>query len=186
VVLLGSATVGCGGNGPPPGPIRFRAQAAGVAFESTSPAFVDVALGSTASVFELHASAGSDRGIWRVRVTLTREQTLAGIASVTVGTSELGPANVQITGSRPLIAEIGMVDVSFGQGTTSGTVTGTSPELLDGTFSGELLPSCWVPPSALAGAGPADGGATVDAGTETLVLDDKFVSAPCRPFQGLQ
>jgi hypothetical protein len=181
------AAIGCGGSASePPGPVRFRAQSAGVAFESFMPARIDVALGSAASAFELSASAASDRGVWSARATLTRDQALAGAASVEIGATALAPGQVQINGSRLLQAESGKLDVVFGQGVASGTVTGASPELLNGGFTGELLVSCWVPPSALpvASRPTADVGAPADS--EALVLDAKFETTACMPFQILE
>lgn len=175
-----AAGVGCSAaSNDPAGPIRLRVEAAGVTFDSFFPARLDVVLGSTASAFEFSAAAGSDRGVWSARATLTRDQALTGLARVAVGSTALAPAQVQIAGSRLLQAESGALDVSFGQGVASGTASDASPDLLNSNFSGDLLISCWVPPSSLPPIRPTGGG-------EALVLDAKLESAACTPFRVLE
>ena len=103
VSLLASG-LGCVGTSiDPPGPIRLHAQAANVSFESAFPAEIRLALGSTVSALDFSASANSDRGVWSARATLTREQVLAGLASVDVGSTGTALGSVQIGGSTLML-----------------------------------------------------------------------------------
>jgi len=165
--------VACDTSDSTPAPIVFRAQAAGVSFESAFPAVVDLALGSNASVFTFSASATSNRGVWSVHATLTREQVFAGAVSLDLGSSTSALAAAQINGSTRLQADTGKLDVSFGQGLAAGSVTMASPDQLNSTFSGTLAVECLVPASA--GTQPSDG-------SEALVMDVGFESEACMPF----
>jgi hypothetical protein len=176
-----------GATGSSPAPIVFRAQAADVDFESAVPAVLDLALGSNASAFVFSASAGSNRGVWSVRATLTREQVFAGSVSLDIGSSVSAPASTQIHGSTRLEADSGKLDVSFGQGASAGTVTMASPDLLNSTFTGALSVECLVPASTLPPASaPATGGTMSGDGSELLVLDVAFETDACRPFAVLR
>ena len=186
-VVIVAGVVGCGAaNNDPPGPIRLRAEAAGVAFASFFPARLDLVLGTAVSAFEFSASAGSDRGVWTARAALTREQAVAGVARVEVGSTAPAPGQVQIAGSRLLQADSGTLDVTFGRGVAAGVVSGASPELLNSQFSGELLLSCWVPPSALPPASGPTANLDAPKGREALVVDAKLESAACMPFRVLE
>ena len=182
-LALSASALACVPDGDGPAPIVLRAQTADVTFESAFPAELDLALGSNASAFTFSAAAASDRGVWSIRATLTREQVFAGAFNLEVGSSALSLASAQIQGSTRLQAESGKLDVTFGRGTASGTVTMASPEILDGSFSGSLGVSCLVPLSALPADRRPPGGTNPTDGSEPLTLDPDFVSAPCVPFQ---
>jgi hypothetical protein len=171
---LGAACGGTGSTGDPPGPIRVHIQAASTTFESGLPAELNLALGSTVSEFQFGISGVSDRGGWIALAFLSRDEILAGQATLPVTKTAGGVASVQLTGSTPLTADSGTLAFSFGRSQVSGTVTGASPDLLNGVFVGDIVVSCWVP----SGPPAADG-------TEPLVLDADFASASCAPFRAL-
>ena len=174
-VLLVGLGAGCFGSSvDPAGPTRVHIQSASTTFESAFPAELDLALGSTSTVFQFSISGVSDRGVWSARAFPTMDQVLARQASLPITSAAGGAAAVQIGGSKPLEADGGTLDFSFGAGQVSGTVTGTSPELLDSTFVGDIVIACWVP------SGPA-----APDGSESLMLDADFATIPCAPFRAL-
>jgi hypothetical protein len=172
------AVLGCGGSGAsgdPPGPIRVHVQAADVDFQSTLPAELDLALGSSVTAFQFSISAVSDRGGWSAFASLSEAQVLGGEASVAVTNAAGAVGSAQITGSHPLTAVSGTLAFTFGQGKVSGSVTGATPDLVNGTFDGDLSVGCWVPAS----------GTTSTGSSEPLVLDADFATAACAPFRVL-
>jgi hypothetical protein len=194
-VTLAAALGGaCSNGGAAAGPIRLRVQTTDATFQSTLPATLALALGTTVSAFQLGITAGGDRGIWTGVALLTRDQVLAGAATLNVTAAPDGIANVQVSGSPTLVASAGTLDVTFGHGSLSGMVTDATPAPIDSVFSGDLDVECWVPPSAFTDAGapaaPEDGGAPGDdggagSGSETLQLDATFSTPACMPFRML-
>jgi hypothetical protein len=79
------------------------------------------------------------------------------------------------------VAESGTLDIAFAAGKVTGTVK-VSPDMLNGTVSGDLVVTCWVPASELGSQAPGSGGIIEG---DALLLDERMETAGCAPLRGL-
>jgi len=188
VVAVMSVALGCGGSVSTveePTPTRLRIETQGGHFEGPSPAELNAYLFST-PMYQLSFEAGDGHSTWVAVLHLSRDQALAGHASVPISAGVLseGQGSVQLVGGALVEATSGSVDFSLSAGRASGSAE-VAPAALSGSFDGELGVSCWVPPSRLPPAASAAGGTDPTDGTEVLIVDQGFTTPECQPFRAL-
>jgi hypothetical protein len=186
-VLVGGAA-GCGGSvssGSGVAPTRFQIDTQGGHFEGPFPAELEAYL-SSAPTYQLSFEAGDGQRTWGAVLHLSRDQALAGHASIPIAAGVLseGQGSVQLLGGAFVEAMSGSVDFSLSAGRASGSAD-VAPTALSGSFDGEFSVSCWVPPSHLPPSASAAGGVTPTDGTEVLIADQGFTTPECQPFRAL-
>lgn len=164
---------------PAPTKLRFRS-VDGTLFTSGLAAELRIALGSPA-FYDLGLSAVSGNGDgWSATARLTRDQVLAGSASLGVAALGDGTARVQRSGSNATTATGGKLDVTISRAKIEGLVDVDPPQQLNGQATGDISVTCWVPAQ---GQSRPTGGSEI--GGDALVKDEDFRTDGCAPFKSV-
>jgi hypothetical protein len=101
-------------------------------------------------------------------------------AAISAGPLKNDVANVSVMSAGTLLEQAGEGTVSIGRadGRVKGVVDAGPLSL---TLDGALSTSCWVPQQELSSSPPVTISAEIE--TESLVLDNDFVSPRCQPFK---
>src|ERR1700690_4096618 len=177
--VIAAGAFGCGASGSSVdsvGPTRLQIDTQGGHFEGPFPAQLNSYL-SSVPTYQLSFEAGDGQRTWVAVLHLSRDQALAGHASIPISAGVLseGQGSVQLLGGTFVEAASGSVDFSLSAGRASGSVT-VAPTALSGSFDGEFSVSCSVPPSDLPPSATAAGGTAPTAGSEVLIVDQGFTT----------
>jgi hypothetical protein len=189
--VIASSAVGCAGRSEPfddfSAPTRLQIDSPSGHFAGPFPAQLDATFSSTPT-FRLTFVAGDGQRTWGASLNLSREQALAGHASIPISAGVLaeGEGSVQlIEGAFDVVAAIsGKVDFAVSGGRAWGSAE-VVPAGLSGSFDGAFSVSCTVPVSRLPPSATAMGGVNPSDGVEVLMADQGFTTPECQPFRAL-